>query len=134
MEETIFKTRVFSAASSETENVSEFVRENLPETTEKKIVNRINIVLDELFSNVIKYSESKECIIGVGKDGEEGSIVICLEYGGIIYDVTKTEKPDTTLSAEDREIGGLGLFMAMNLSKSLEYKTENDKNIIIIKF
>ena len=132
MEETVFNTRVFPTTSSETDNIAEFVKQNLPEGTERKLVNKINIVLDELFSNVIKYSESKECKIGVGL--EEDAIVLFMEYGGIIFDVTKSEKPDTTLSAEDRGIGGLGLFMAMNLSKSLEYKTEDDKNIIIIKF
>ena len=47
-----------------------------------------------------------------------------------IRDRLKTEEPDVTLSAEERKIGGLGIFMVKKMTESMEYTYEDDKNIL----
>ena len=49
---------------------------------------------------------------------------------GIPYNPIKAEEPDVTLSAEERKIGGLGIFMVKKMTESMEYTYEDDKNIL----
>ena len=49
---------------------------------------------------------------------------------GVPFDPLKKPDPDVTLSAEDREIGGLGIFIAKKTMDSLHYAYENGENIL----
>ena len=51
---------------------------------------------------------------------------------GTPYNPLETKEPDVTLSAEDRKIGGLGIFMVKKMTESMEYKYENERNILSI--
>ena len=53
---------------------------------------------------------------------------------GTPFDPTKKEDADVTLSAEERPIGGLGIFLIKKIMKSVEYKRVDDKNILIMKY
>ena len=44
----------------------------------------------------------------------------------------KATEPDVTLSAEEREIGGLGIFMVKKMTESMEYEYQDDKNILTL--
>ena len=61
---------------------------------------------------------------------EDNTAVITLIDGGIPYDPLAKEDPDVTLSAEEREIGGLGIFMAKKNMDEMTYKYEDGKNIL----
>jgi len=49
------------------------------------------------------------------------------------YDPMTADDPDITTLPEDREIGGLGIFMVKNIMDSMEYQRNGDKNILTIK-
>ena len=99
----------------------------------RKIQNQISISVDEIFSNIARYAYHPETggatvRISVGED-----ITVEFEDSGIAYDPLRAEAPDITLSAEDRELGGLGLFMVKNMMDSMEYRRDGNKNILTIK-
>ena len=98
-----------------------------------KVQNQIKIAVDEIFSNIANYAYHPKVggaavRVIVGDD-----ISVEFEDSGIAYDPLSADSPDITLSAEEREIGGLGLFMVKNIMDSVEYRRDGDKNILTIK-
>ena len=61
------------------------------------------------------------------------SVVITFIAGGMPYDPLSTEDPDITLSAEERSIGGLGIFMVKKSMDEISYRYENGSNILSIR-
>ena len=95
-----------------------------------KIVSQINIAADEIFSNIIRYSGASS--VSVGCETEEDRVVIRFADNGRPYDPTGREDPDITLSAEDRDIGGLGIFMVKKTMDEIKYEYEDGFNILTI--
>jgi anti-sigma regulatory factor (Ser/Thr protein kinase) len=99
-----------------------------------KIQNQIGIVIDEIFSNVSSYAYSPdtgEIVIGVKAD--ESIIILEFRDSGKAYNPLLNDDPDITLSTDEREIGGLGIFMVKNIMDSVEYRRDGGKNILTIK-
>lgn len=120
--------------STEIESITEvtvFVDEILQKNNcPVKEQRKINIVIDELFSNIVLYSKSTSATVGCSV--VENRVSLRFIDSGIEYDPTLAKAPDTTLSAKDREIGGLGIYMAKKLTDSLQYRYINGNNITII--
>lgn len=93
-----------------------------------KIANKVNIAIDEIYSNIINYSGADTAEIEYKITG--GKLVLTFTDDGAEYNPLKAAEPDVTLSAEDRNIGGLGIFMVKKMTESMEYKYENNKNIL----
>jgi len=98
-----------------------------------KSTNKVMLALDEIYSNIVYYSKATLATIKLSK--KEDGIEIIFEDNGTPYDPTKVEDPDVTLSADERKIGGLGIFMVKKIASSVTYKYEN-KNIlnVFVKF
>jgi anti-sigma regulatory factor (Ser/Thr protein kinase) len=94
-----------------------------------KLQNHVGIVIDELFANICSYADTDDVVIRV-KAGD--CITLEFEDGGKPYNPLTAEAPDVTLSAEEREIGGLGVFMVKKLMDSAEYRHENGRNILTL--
>ena len=95
---------------------------------------QIEIALEEVFVNIAHYAYpdgTGDAAIRVSIT--PGSIEITLIDSGIPYDPLKKPDPDVTLSAEERQIGGLGIFMTKKLMDSIAYKYSDSKNILTIK-
>lgn len=99
-----------------------------------KTLAQINIAVDEIYSNIVNYAYGD----GVGKasvaveSAGENTVRVTFEDSGIPYDPLAKPDPDVTLSAEERKIGGLGIFIVKKTMDSMEYKYEDDKNILAI--
>ncbi|MEG1613816.1 MAG: ATP-binding protein, partial [Clostridia bacterium] len=91
---------------------------------------KMNMVLDELFSNVVKYSGSEDLEFGVSVYPKH--IAMKMQYSGELYDITKSKQPDTTLAAKDRPIGGLGLLIVKKTMDNVTYRCENGQNIVTL--
>ena len=63
---------------------------------------------------------------------ENGKLNISFADNGIPYNPLEATEPDTTLSAEEREIGGLGIFMVKKMTEIMEYEYKDDKNILTL--
>ena len=95
-----------------------------------KIANKINIVFDEIYANIVNYSKATKASISYSI--ENGKLRILFTDNGVEYNPLEAAEPDITLSAEEREIGGLGIFMVKKMTESMEYEFKDDKNILTL--
>lgn len=97
-------------------------------------VFQINLALEEAVVNVMNYAypgqEGKE--IWLEANGDSKKVTFILSDEGREFDPTKEEMPDVSLSAEEREIGGLGIFLVNQLMTSLNYERKDNKNILVM--
>ena len=94
---------------------------------------QIDVAIDELFSNIALYAYENGGDATVIFDFADGVVSLTFTDSGKPYDPTKKDDPDTTLSAEEREIGGLGIFLVKKTMDSIDYRYEDGKNILTIK-
>lgn len=117
-------------------NVTEFVEDTLAKIhCDMKSIIQINVAIDELFSNIVRYGYPKEpgpVTVKVVEKQSPHAVCIRFEDEGIPYNPLTKEDPDTTLSVENRQIGGLGIYMVKKTMDSMKYKYENGKNILTI--
>jgi anti-sigma regulatory factor (Ser/Thr protein kinase) len=98
-----------------------------------KVQNQIDIAVEEIFVNIAHYAYNPiigDAIIRIAVSGE---ISIEFEDEGKPYNPLEKDDPDITTSAEEREIGGLGIFIAKKIMDTLEYHHKDNKNIFVIK-
>lgn len=96
-----------------------------------KVVSQINIAVDEIFSNIVRYSGATS--VSVGCEAETGCAVLRFADNGRPYDPTEKSDPDITLSAEERDIGGLGIFMVKKTMDDIKYEYRDGFNILTIQ-
>ena len=97
-----------------------------------KVANKVQIAVDEIFSNIVYYSQAKNARLTVMESDEELSLLF--EDDGIPYDPTTAKEPNITLSAEEREIGGLGIFMVKKMAANIHYENTDGENILTVVF
>ena len=121
--------------------------ENIPKVTEfideqlealdcpMKSQMQIDMAIDELFGNIAHYAYGD----GAGDatvrfDFDESTRVASITFTdrGVPFDPLQKADPDVTLSAEERAVGGLGIFMVKKTMDKLEYSHENGCNILTI--
>jgi len=101
-----------------------------------KAQTQIDIAIDELFSNIAHYAyhpEVGEATVRLEVIDDPLSVVITFEDHGVPYNPLEKEDPDTSLSAEEREIGGLGIFLVKKSMDHIVYEYREGKNILKIK-
>lgn len=117
--------------------VTDFVNEQLEALDcPMKAQMQIDIAIDELFGNIAHYAYNPdvgEATVRVEVIDEPLSVVITFIDGGVPYDPLAAADPDTTLSAEERAIGGLGIFMVRKSMDEITYRYENGRNILSIR-
>ena len=118
------------------EVVTDFINEELeafdcPMKTQMKI----DIAVDEIFGNIAHYAyapEVGEATVRV-EVTEESAVVITFIDSGIPYDPLAKSDPDITLSLEEREIGGLGIYMVKKSMDEISYEYKDGQNVLTIK-
>ena len=97
---------------------------------------QIDIAIDELFGNIAHDAYNPEtgpATVRVEVTEDPIAVVITFIDRGVPYDPLKKEDPDITLSAEERAIGGLGIFMVKKTMDEISYEYKDGKNILRIK-
>ncbi|MFI3202001.1 MAG: ATP-binding protein [Eubacteriales bacterium] len=122
------------------EDVNDFLNEVLvPLNCPADIQFQIEVALEEIYSNIAYYAYPNEIgptMIYCKVEEEEGKpylLILEIEDKGIPYNPLDQEDPDITLSCEEREIGGLGIFLVKNSMDFVSYRHENGANIFTIK-
>lgn len=122
------------------ENVPEvtgFVDEQLEQfDCPGKTKMQVNVAVEELFSNIAHYAYNPgtgSATVRVEMAENPSAIVITFIDNGIRYDPLAREDPDITLSAEEREIGGLGIYMVKKTMDDVSYEYREGQNILRIK-
>ena len=117
--------------------VTDFVNKQLEQyDCPIKAQMQIDIAIDELFGNIAHYAYNPEvgpAIVRVEVLEDPLSVVITFIDHGIPYNPLSTEDPDTTLSAEERQIGGLGIYMVKKSMDEIAYEYKDGQNILRIK-
>ena len=96
-------------------------------------VNAILLMVDELAANVCHYAyPGSEGDYEFGIAFEAGTCVFQFTDWGIPFDPTQLRDPDTTVSVEDRKIGGLGIFFIKKSSERFAYQRDGDRNVVTV--
>ena len=99
------------------------------------ITFNLTLVLEEAVVNVINYAYPKEehQSIYLSARLQDGSIVLVLTDTGKEFDPTMAPEADITLSAEDRPIGGLGIFLIRQIMNEVKYERIEGKNVLTLE-
>ena len=126
--------KIFPADINELAAVTVFLEEELDKAeTSPKLMVTFAVALEELFVNVAHYAypDSKGTVkIGIDTSGDR--IVLQLTDSGIPFDPVSKPDPDITESAEERKIGGLGIYMVKKSMDSMTYEYKDNQNILTI--
>lgn len=97
---------------------------------------QIDIAIDELFGNIAHYAYNPEvgaATVRVEVVEEPLSVVVSFIDHGVPYDPLAKEDPDVGLSLEEREIGGLGIYMVKKSMDEISYEYRDGQNILRIR-
>ena len=125
------------AKTQSIEAMTEFVDAILDENEcPKKAKMQLNVAIDEIVCNIANYA--------YGKDGGEVTLRVNVTYdphgvtltfidSGTPYDPLKKPDPDTSLSTEERQIGGLGIFLVKKTMDDMTYEFTGGQNILTLR-
>ena len=97
---------------------------------------QLNVALEELFVNIANYAYTQgggTATIVVETEEHPRAVEITLIDTGVPYDPLQKPDPDVTLPAEERQIGGLGIYMVKKSMDGMEYEYRNGQNILTIR-
>lgn len=94
---------------------------------------KIELAVDEIFCNIASYAYAPgvgEVVIEVDYDEKDRSVHIVFKDKGVRYDPLAKDDPDVTLSAREREIGGLGIYLVKKSMDDMYYEYRDGMNIL----
>ena len=131
------KELTIAATVENIETVTDFVNEQLEALgCPMKAQIQIDVAIDELFGNIAHYAYNPDvgsATVQVEVTEEPLAVIITFIDGGVPYDPLKGADPDITLSAEERQLGGLGIYMVKKSMDEITYEYKDGKNILSIK-
>ena len=125
----------FKAKAENLQQVLEFLESELEShECSMKVSTALAIVIEELFVNVAYYAyPNGEGDATLKLDFVDKDVYITLVDSGIEFDPVSKADPDITLKAEDRDIGGLGIYMVKKTMDEMKYERVNNQNILSMK-
>ncbi len=94
---------------------------------------KLQLSIEEAVENVVNYAYKGGIgWLEVGTNLDNNSLILTVELrdAGVPFNPLKKADPDITLSAEEREVGGLGIFLCKKMMDSIDYKYENGNNVL----
>ena len=115
------------------EKVIDFISRNLEEAGGSPAIEiQVHLAVEEIFVNVASYAYEPgtgPVTIQCGPLGSDRFEIIVIDQG-VPYDPMAKDDPDVTLEIEERQIGGLGIFLAKQYMEEMNYRYENGSNIL----
>ena len=112
--------------------VASYVEEHLEAfEVSMKLTMKLMVAVDEIYSNIVLYSGASEAQVRLAKEAD--TLHIVFKDNGKRYNPLEAKEPDITASAEDRPIGGLGIFMVRKMVDQVEYAYEDGQNVLTLK-
>ena len=96
---------------------------------------QIDVAVEEIFVNIASYAYAPgvgNAVVRFESSQDPASVTITFIDSGIPYDPVRKDDPDVTLSAEERGIGGLGIYMAKKAMDDMKYVYRDGQNILSI--
>jgi len=99
-----------------------------------EVVFAINLALEELITNIVKYGydDEGEHEIFVRLARREGAVELEIRDDGHVFNPFDQPEPDTSLPAEEREIGGLGIHFVRQMLDSHHYERCEGHNVVVL--
>ena len=134
----LFKTLTVERAKLEDiRRITGFIEENL-EGTDCSVpsLHALAVAVDEIVSNTIRYAYPPDAPgdvrVTLEIDNSARQVVMTIRDFGAEFDPLRRENPDISLSAEDREIGGLGIFVVKKSMDKVEYRRQDGQNVLTL--
>ena len=130
--------KIFPASDEALRDAIGFVEEELEKVDcPMKTMMQISVCVEEMFVNIAHYAyrgaETENSIVSMSVDTEGGTATIVLKDHGIPFDPLAKPDPDITLSADERQIGGLGIFMVKKSMDEVGYERTDETNIFTMR-
>lgn len=136
-ENEIHFNKKFKAELKEINTVYKFFNNSLNNIFNEEKIKKYYIVLDEIFSNIVKYgykdNKEKYITIDILVNTNTKKIIVTFEDNGIKFNPLEKQDPNIKLSAKDRKEGGLGIYIVKNMVDKVSYKYKNNKNYLILE-
>jgi anti-sigma regulatory factor (Ser/Thr protein kinase) len=93
-----------------------------------------HVIFDDLLNNVISFgfNDGQRHFIDISLESTANSLIVSIADDGMPFNPLDETAPDTTLSIEDRQIGGLGIHLAIKLVDDVRYQRTADKNVLTL--
>lgn len=97
---------------------------------------RINLAIEEAVVNVMQYAfdDREEHEICLEAERKDNVFTLTVSDGGRAFNPLEAPEADTTLNAEEREIGGLGIHLIRSLADEVTYRRESGRNVLSLHF
>ena len=99
---------------------------------DKTISNKIKLVTDEIYSNIVNYSGATRAKISFCKTDK--SIFLTFYDNGRPYNPLTAEIPDISVNVNDRKEGGMGIYIVKNIASRIDYSNKDGLNILTTVF
>lgn len=95
----------------------------------------VHLVCEEIVINVVDYAypDTDNGYLEIEVSKNEKELVIQFRDGGVPFDPLQREEPDISLPLEERQIGGLGIFLVQQMMDMVSYEYSNNENVLTIK-
>ncbi|MBP5156266.1 MAG: SpoIIE family protein phosphatase [Treponema sp.] len=130
-------TKIFDATDENMGPVNDFIHSMLPEGCSAELLNKLDLAVEEIYINIAHYAYTPgrgtaeiSCRLEPGNGGAAPRITICFRDRGKPFNPLAREDPDITLSAEERDIGGLGIFLTKKFMDSVSYEYADGQNVL----
>lgn len=130
------KSIILANDISEIARLNEFVEEIVNDfSLSPEVIFNLNLVLEEAVVNIINYAYPKEEHekIYLSAKLHNDSIILVLTDTGKEFDPTMVPDTDITLSADERPIGGLGIFLIRQIMNEVKYERIDGKNVLTLE-
>jgi anti-sigma regulatory factor (Ser/Thr protein kinase) len=125
-----------SAAGDQLEAVLAFIEEELSASgCPAKARMRLSLAVEEVFVNIARYAYAPgegNVDVSISISGDPPVATLAFSDGGVPYNPLERPDPDVTLEAEDREIGGLGIYMVKKNVDEVRYRYDDGQNVLTL--
>ena len=129
--------KTFDAAVDQLDEVLAFVTDQLDQLDcPPKHRIQIEVAVEELFVNIASYAYrpgTGTADVTVEAFDNPKTVEITFKDSGVPYDPLAKQDPDISLSADDRQIGGLGIFMVKKTMDDMRYEYKDNQNVLTIR-
>ncbi len=132
--ESKMKELKITAEDRNMERVNDFIHSCLPSDCTPILMNKIDLAIEEIFVNIAHYAYNPK--VGetwISASFTDNVLTVIFKDKGKPFNPIAKEDPDITLSAEERDIGGLGIFLTKKFMDSVDYEYKDGQNILTIR-
>ena len=123
----------FNTIKDKSSEIIEFLMSSPDSPDDEVLQFKLRLSIEEAVENVVRYAyDGGIGWLEAGTSLDQDSLVLTIELrdAGVPFNPLEKEDPDVTLSADERKIGGLGIFLCKKMMDSIEYRYENGNNVL----